>query len=321
MTYVEPRLRKRGNKYQIDYVNPDGCRRRLSAGTSFQIAERLRIKYANWLLDGKDPEREEEREKLARQNRSVILKEFFPVFMERYGSKQSVNMQRCNQNCFNNISRCHELVEAPMGEINKGLMIDYMNARLNQDGVSTRTVDIEKAFVSTIFSCAVEWGNLDANPLLGMKRFDKGRKRDVSLSSEQVEALIAALSKPLSDIVEFALLSGMRKGNILTLRIEQIEFHPQWTMAMITMVVKGGRKETIPVGPEAVATLKRVIWSRTEGYVFPNPRTGKPYVSIHKIVDQAIRKFGLTAEDGSKLRFHDFRHFRASQWINAGAKA
>jgi len=320
MAYIEPRLRKRGNKYQIDYVNPDGRRRRLSAGRSFQIAERIRIKYATWLLDGKDPEKEGERERLARQKSSVSLKELFPIFMERYGSKQSRNMQTSYRNSFKNICRCPELAEIPIGDITRGLMIDYMNVRLKQDGVSTRTVDIEKAFVSVMLSCAVEWGNLDTNPLLSMKRFDQGKKRDVALSGEQLEPLITALEKPISDIVEFALFSGMRKGNILNLLIEQIEFHPQWTTAMITTVVKGGRKETIPVGPDAVATLRRVIGSRTEGFVFPNPSTGRPYISIHKVVDQAIRKLGLTAEDGSKLRFHDFRHFRASQWINAGAR-
>ncbi|MBW7996486.1 MAG: site-specific integrase [Candidatus Glassbacteria bacterium] len=40
---------------------------------------------------------------------------------------------------------------------------------------------------------------------------------------------------------------------------------------------------------------------------------------MHKVVDREIHRLGLKAEDGSKLRFHDFRHFRASQWINAGA--
>ena len=169
-----------------------------------------------------------------------------------------------------------------------------------------------------MLSRAVEWENIDSNPLRAMKRFDKGRKRNVSLSSDQVSALISALDAPISDIVEFALFSGMRKGNILNLQIEQVEFHPQHTMAMISTVLKGGRRETIPVGPEAVATLRRVIGKRTDGFIFPSPRTGKPFVSIHKVVDREIRKLGLTAEDGSKLRFHDFRHYRASQWINAG---
>jgi len=171
-----------------------------------------------------------------------------------------------------------------------------------------------------LLSCAVNWGDLDKNPLQGMKRFDKGEKRNVVLSPEQAEMLIAELDGPIADIVEFALYSGMRKSNILNLRIEQIEFHPRWPTGIITTVVKGGRKETIPIGPEAVETLKHVIGNRTEGYVFLNHHTGRPFISIHKVVDKAIRKLGLTAEDGSKLRFHDFRHFRASTWLNAGAR-
>ena len=63
MRYREPRIRKRGNRWQIDYINPEGKRRMLSAGHSRQGAEQIRIRFATWLLEGKNPERELERAK------------------------------------------------------------------------------------------------------------------------------------------------------------------------------------------------------------------------------------------------------------------
>jgi len=320
MSYIEPRLRKRGNKWQIDYVSPDGRRRRLSAGRDFRMAERMRIKYANWLLDGKDPEREIEREQVARKKQFITLRELFPIFMERYGSKRSKSTQTSYRTSFKNICRCPELAETPIENINRGLMIDYMNARIKQDGVSARTVDLEKAFVSVMLSCAVDWDDLDRNPLRSMKRFSKGEKRNVTLSPEQAEALIAELDGPIADIVEFALYSGMRKGNILTVLIEQIVFNDRNNTAMINAVIKGGKKEVLPIALDAVDVLRRVIGDRTEGYVFINPETDRPYVQVHRAIDRAIRHLGLTAEDGSKLRFHDFRHVRANWWLDGGAR-
>jgi hypothetical protein len=54
----------------------------------------------------------------------------------------------------------------------------------------------------------------------------KARKGILLFPHEQVEAVVAVLKRLIYDIVKFARYSVMRKGNILNLRIEQVEFHP-----------------------------------------------------------------------------------------------
>jgi hypothetical protein len=86
-------LRQRGKTYQIDYRNPNGRRRRLSVGTSHRHAQRIVVRITDWLLDGKDPEREMERATRAEQARAVTVRAFFPTFMDRHGSRQSLRTQ------------------------------------------------------------------------------------------------------------------------------------------------------------------------------------------------------------------------------------
>ena len=126
---------------------------------------------------------------------------------------------------------------------------------------------------------------------------------------------MAALPNPVADIVEFAICTGFRKESILGLRIEDAHLCDLPSRGEAELVVKGGRRELFPVGPAALDVLRRAIGDRKEGYVFTNPQTGTRYTSIHKKFNQVVRELGLTAADGTKLRFHDLRHVFAT-WLH-----
>ncbi len=71
---------------------PCAERRRLSAGNNLQNAQRMAIKFNDWLMEGKDPESEMEKAKQIERARKITLKELFPVFIEWHGSKQMANI-------------------------------------------------------------------------------------------------------------------------------------------------------------------------------------------------------------------------------------
>ena len=79
--------------YSLHFNTPDGIRRRLSVGKDHQHAQRLAVKFSDWLLEGKDPEREMEQARQKEQAKAITLKEFFTTFMDRHGKYQSRNMQ------------------------------------------------------------------------------------------------------------------------------------------------------------------------------------------------------------------------------------
>ena len=314
MKFKPVKITKRGSSYQLYYYNPRGERRRISVGIDYQHAQRLAVKFNDWLMDGKDPERELKLSQQSEQAKEITIKEFFPVFMERHGIQQSIKMQQLYHTCYKNCCRCTDLADIPIKSITKGLILDYMHQRIKQDKVSPATVNREASFVKGMLSRATEWEIFSQNPLYGLKMFKEPEKRKVDITLEQIEALLNDLSQHSADIVEFALFSGFRRENILSLCIEQIKFHDLTNTGEVELVVKFGRKETFPIGNQAVTVLKRVIGKRTAGFVFVNPRTGTRYNTIHKGFDKAVRKLGLNV-NGSKLRFHDLRHLY-STWLH-----
>ena len=57
--------------FAIHYTNPDGRRRRFSVGKDERQAYRQADRFTDWLLDGKDPERELQ-SSMQRQERKAI---------------------------------------------------------------------------------------------------------------------------------------------------------------------------------------------------------------------------------------------------------
>lgn len=315
MANVKPvEVKKRGNTYQLYFYTPQGERRRLSVGSDHHPAQRLAVKFSDWLLEGKDPEEEIRKAKASEMRKRITLREFFPIFLARHGGERRKKTQRSYNNSFKNISRCSALGDAELGTITKGLVLDYMNAR-KAEGVTAASINREKALLTCMMSCAVEWEIIPDTPLRGLKSFRESGKRDVDVTSEQVAAMIEALPDSVADIVEFACYTGFRLENILSLRIESIRIHDLSPTGDVDLEVKGGRQIRFPLGELAVGVLKRAMRDRDSGYVFINPRSGTRYSSIQTSFNKAVNAVGLKAHNGSKLRFHDLRHV-FSNWLH-----
>lgn len=298
----------RGDSYQLYYYNTDGQRRRLSVGSDYLHAQRMAVKYTDWLIEGKDPEREMKRAEQQENAKQITLKEFFPEFMERHGTNCSKSMQVRFDVFFSNLKRCLAIANSPICDLSKRIILDYMKLRMKADGVSSATANREGSFVCNVLNRAVEWDILERNPLHGLRFFKEAGKRNVALSIDQVKSLIDNLPEPIADIVEFAIYTGFRKENILSLSIEQLRLHDLTPSGEVDLVVKGDRFETFALGKLSVELLRKVIDNRIDGYVFQNPKTKTRWVSIHKPFDGAIKKLDLKTKEGKKLRFHDLRH-------------
>lgn len=92
---------------------------------------------------------------------------------------------------------------------------------------------------------------LNRNPLEGIRLLKEYGKLDVDITIHQLQALVDELKNPMSEIEEFSAWSGMRKENVLNLRIEQIIFNDLNGTAVIITKLKGGETEETPIGPEA----------------------------------------------------------------------
>ncbi len=78
-------------------------------------------------------------------------------------------------------------------------------------------------------------------------------------------------------------------------------------------VTKSGKPRYVPVSDGIIAILNSVPRLAGSRYVFPNPDTGKPYVTIFYSWNTARQRAGLP-----DVRIYDLRHSFASILINSG---
>ena len=301
--------------YSLHYTNLDGIRRRLSVGPDEGFAYRRANQFEGWILEGKDPERELQRVRQEENAKQITLKEFFPEYMERHGPHLSERTKEQYRFRYKMISQCQEILDCPLVHITKRMVLDYMNRRISRDGVSNATANRESTFIKGILSRAVEWDLLKYNPLSRLRLLSEASKREVNLSTEQARELLKALPRGVDLIVEFALLTGIRKENILSLKIDQLKLNdgdPErlGPVGEIELLAKGDKRMRLPLSKQAVDVLRRAIGDRSEGsdgYVFLNPRSGDRYYDIFDTFSKAVEKVGLKV-NGGRFVFHDLRH-------------
>jgi integrase len=157
----------------------------------------------------------------------------------------------------------------------------------NQPGSVNRTIEL----VKRAFSKGAQWGMVSEEGVSRLKQVDNlkeppGRLR--FLSGEECETLINACSRNLGPIVIMALNTGMRKGEILKLKWEQVDLRHRFIHLYIT---KNGKRREIPINDTLKEILEAIPHSRDSEYVFAN-RNGDPYKEIHRPGDGGV---GLAA--------------------------
>jgi len=174
--------------------------------------------------------------------------------------------------------------------------------------VSKATVNRETCLLKHMFKKAVRWGYLDQNPFQYLEMQKEPPHRTRYVTSDEWPRLLSACSVEMRVIVVFARLTGMRLGEILNLKWEDIDWHRD----SITIVkCKNNTPRTIPM----TSTLRTVLLRRYEkansSYVFPG-ENGKR-TTIRTGFNAACRRASI-----KNLRFHDLRHTFASDLVNKG---
>lgn len=124
------------------------------------------------------------------------------------------------------------------------------------------------------------------------------------------DAVQASENPMLKYIVPMLLMTGARKREVLDARWEDFDYETrQWKIPF----TKGGKPRYVPMSDGVLGILDAVPRIEGSPYVFPNPDTKKPFVTIHYTWDTARKKAGL-----QDVRLHDLRHSFASILINSG---
>ena len=180
-----------------------------------------------------------------------------------------------------------------------------------------------------MFNTAVSWEILEKNPTQGIKKFPE-HKRERYLSEDEISRLTKILdaepNQMSANIIRLILLTGSRKGEVLSARWQDFEGEVWAKPAFLT---KQNKISRIPLSEEAVDILQKMktkIVSEkklatftdnrivsTEQYLFYNTQT--------KTHQKDIKRFWLEVCKKAKIKdatIHDLRHTFASVLVSNG---
>jgi len=291
---------KRGNIWWVRYAGPDGRIIRISSGsTSKKEAEALLVSRKDAKNKGKHPEI-----KRIENYTFAELAEKFLIWAERYRSFKSTQyMINILVQTFGNL---------PLRNFNPMLIDEYQTQGL-KDGLKPATINRRLGILKRMFAKAIEWEMVEEEALKKIRKISPlkaNNKRLRYLSKEECQALIKACDKHLKPIVVTALNTGMRKGEILSLKWDQVDLRHGFILLDVT---KSGERREIPINQTLRETLQSLTRRLDIPFVFYDPATGKAYQDVKRSFHSALRRAGI-----KDFHFHDLRHTFASQLVMAG---
>jgi integrase len=197
--------------------------------------------------------------------------------------------------------------DTALAEITASRISEYKGHRLT--AVTGATVNRALALLRHLLRLAhEEWEVLDAVPRIRLEKESEGRLR--WLTPEDATRLLdvcrVSRNTDLLDLVEFALFTGMRRGEVLGLTWERVD---RARGVVLVDITKNGRRREVPLNSRADAVLAR-RGSKSTGLVFGSRR----WDHFRTAWDLAVQRAKLV-----DFHFHDLRHTFASWAVQRGA--
>lgn len=183
---------------------------------------------------------------------------------------------------------------------------------------SPATVKRYLMVLSHLFTIATkEWGWVESNPVTNVMKPKEPKGRVRYLKEDERDRLLEACAESRSPhlypAVVIALWTGMRRGEILGLRWEDVDFERSRVTLHDT---KNADRRVVPmVGPALDALMKhRTLRSGPRDLVFPAQSDPRQPADIRNAWESAVKRAEL-----ENFRFHDLRHTAASYLAMSGA--
>jgi site-specific recombinase XerD len=183
------------------------------------------------------------------------------------------------------------------------------------------TMNRELSCLKNMLRKAVDWEYLDSNPAWGVRQQREETPQVQFLTEDEADRLLANCSPTLRAIVAVALHTGMRRGEILNLRWQDITAGADGRILITVRKSKNHDSRHIPVNPilrEALGfhrnscrtpkgegTVSEFVFCRADGEGLRSVRNG---------YEAAVKRAGI----GKHIRFHDLRHTFASWLVMKG---
>jgi integrase len=295
-----PRKGKSGTTWYVDFRHK-GRRIQRALGKDRKLAEKAALKIELEVFEGKFfPNRKK-------------LKVRFKEFADKYIEEHSKRKKRTWPRDLGSLNKLLPVFGDMYMEYITPKMVDDYRQRREKEGVKPSTVNREHALLKHMFTKAIEWELVKDNPAKRVK-MAKETPRVRFLTEIEKDNLLQAVKCSHADYLEpiviTALNTGMRKGEILGLKWEDVDFNRRVVRVRQT---KTDQLREVPM----TDWLYEILWEWRQKrlafrYVF-NDINDKPIKSFRTAWEVALEKAGI-----KDFRFHDLRHTFASYMRMAG---
>lgn len=200
------------------------------------------------------------------------------------------------------------------------LMAEYRDRRLGE--VSGSSVNRELSLISHVLTTAIrEWELPISNPVRAIRKAKENPGRERRLSKDEETRLLAQLEQSsrtergsfkaggtqnpwVRAVVIFAIETGMRRGEILSLMWDNVDLQKRVARLLDT---KNGEGRSVPLTLKAKVLLDGLLRSN-DGRVFPTTAEAVKLAFVRAVDRAQIKNF----------RFHDLRHEAITRMFEKG---
>ena len=274
--------------------------RRTTGTKDRRLAEKIEGKVKTEIVEGRWFDVQEERTRTVRE------------LLERF-EREHASRRKATRFYGPIIARfIDEFGDRTLAEITPAILNQWKARRSNE--VSSSSVNRALAVLRCAFNLAIrEWEWCRDNPVVRIKREKEPPGRDRWLSAEEEGRVLQAAPPWLQEIIAFAVNTGMRQGEILSLRWPSVDL---FRRVLVVEKSKNGEKRTVPINETVMELLKEKsrLRSISGDFVFHSEAgTARDQANIRHRFNVALKISGI-----SDFRFHDLRHTFATRLVQAG---
>jgi integrase len=290
----------------VRYVDREGREHREKVGSKSAAREVYRQRKTEVRLEKFDPEAVTRRRVLTVKG---LVEQYQPEFTQKRSAKDDRRYARY---------WLEHMGSTPADQVRPEDVERWRRKRLSEPTrrgkpAAPATVNRAVAFLKRLFNLAIRDGLLGQNPVTRVKMLTENNARIRFLLDEEEERLRAVMSQEDWAIVGFALATGLRQGEMLSLRREDLDLR----LGMITVRrSKHGEQRHVPMNQSARDALAIILGGHSSGWVFPAPRGGGPRRgdSVYRgVLVPALKRAYI-----ENFHWHDLRHTFYSRLVMAG---
>jgi site-specific recombinase XerD len=203
------------------------------------------------------------------------------------------------------------LGDRPMRQVVAGDVQRHVAKRLTAIGPAS--VNREIAFLKRAYNVAIADGLLETNPVRQVQFLKENNTRVRYLTDVEEVRLRAEMNETRWPIVALALNTGLRRGELFSLRWDEIDF----TTNVLTIPrTKAGRTRHVPMNANVRSILGTLESRGRSPYVLPSAKGSTPLDAhnfVRRVFRPALKRAGIEA-----FRWHDLRHTFASRLVMRG---